>query len=180
MSESIYVKWAEIVLSNYLFDRKLIEPSGEFESLKNERSGCFVTLHNKNGDLRGCIGTFLPTKDNLAIEIRSNAISAAIRDPRFSPLSYEELKADINLSVDILSEPELVKDYDASLEYSKLNPKKFGIIVEDLSRWKRGLLLPNLEGVDDIDYQISIAKSKADIFGNEAIRIYRFTSTRYF
>jgi hypothetical protein len=180
MPDSIYVKWAEKVLDYYLNKSILIDPEDEFKSLENERAGCFVTLHKKNGELRGCIGTFLPTKDNLALEIRSNAISAAVRDPRFQPVSYEEFKNSILLSVDILSTPELVKDYDDEIDYSMLDPKKYGIIVEDFSRWRRGLLLPDLEGVNDIDYQITIAKSKAGIYGDERIRIYRFTSTRYF
>ncbi len=180
MPKSIYVRWAKKVLNHYLKEAILINPEDEFKSLENERSGCFVTLHKKNGELRGCIGTFLPTKDNLALEIRNNAISAAIRDPRFQPVSYEEFKSDIILSVDILSNPELIKDYADDIDYSLLNPKKYGIIVEDFSKWRRGLLLPDLEGVDDVDYQIAIAKNKAGIYGDEQIRIYRFTSTRYF
>ncbi len=179
MGKSLYVLWAEEVLRSYLKDGILIEPSGNFSSLKKEKGACFVTLHNRDSSLRGCIGTFLPTKDNLAMEIRSNAIAAAIRDPRFNPVTYEEFKS-LMISVDILSEPELIKDYNEELDYSKLDPEKYGIIVEDVSHWRRGLLLPSLEGVDDVDYQIRIAISKAGIFEGEKIRIYRFTSSRFF
>ena len=179
MAKSLYVIWAEKVLNSYLKDQTLIEPDDTFSSLKQMRAGCFVTLHKKNGNLRGCIGTFLPTEENIALEIRNNAIAAAIRDPRFNPVRYDELK-DLILSVDILSEPELVKDYNESLDSGKLDPKKYGVILEDSTRWKRGLLLPDLEGVDSIEYQINIAMRKAGIFQGEKFRVYRFTSTRYF
>ena len=106
----------------------MIKPDGEFEPLKKEKAGCFVTLHRKNGDLRGCIGTFLPTKSNIALEIQNNAIAAALNDPRFLPVTYDELK-ELIISVDILSKPELIKDYDEELDYDKLDPVKFGVIV---------------------------------------------------
>ncbi len=178
MSNSIYVKWAKKVLEFYLKEKTIIDPDDDFKVLMGQRAGCFVTLH-KGNELRGCIGTFLPTKENLALEIRSNAISAAINDPRFSPVLYEELMT-LTITVDVLSAPELIKEYNESLNYAALDPKQFGIIVEDRSKWKRGLLLPNLEGVDSIDYQIDIAMKKAGIFPGEDIRIYRFTSTRYY
>ena len=176
---SIYVRWARKVLESYLLNSFLIDPKNEFEILLKEKAGCFVTLHKKDGELRGCIGTFLPTKKNIALEIRSNAISAATNDPRFLPVTYEELK-NLDISVDILSNPELIKDYNEELNYDLLDPKEFGIIVEDVSKWRRGLLLPNLEGVDTVDYQIRIAMNKAGIFSGDKIRVYRFSSKRFF
>jgi AmmeMemoRadiSam system protein A len=128
----------------------------------------FVTLHTLDGDLRGCIGTFLPTTQDLAHEIAQNAISAALEDPRFEPVSPEELD-DIVVSVDVLSTPEEVKSEKV------LDPKKYGIIVE--SGWRRGLLLPDLEDVDTIEDQIKIAMMKAGI--KKYDRIYRFTVERY-
>ncbi|HCL89891.1 MAG TPA: AmmeMemoRadiSam system protein A, partial [Candidatus Atribacteria bacterium] len=122
-------------------------------------------------DLRGCIGTFMPTQENIAQEIIKNAISAAIDDPRFSPVTVSELE-DLSISVDVLSAPEEVKDI------SQLDPKKYGVIVS--SGYKKGLLLPDLEGVDTAEYQIDIAKRKAGIYPGEKVKLYRFEVKRFF
>jgi len=134
------------------------------------RAGVFVSL-KKHGELRGCIGTFAPTTDNIATEIIRNALAAANEDPRFVPVMPEELP-EIEYSVDVLSDPVRVYSLD------ELDPKKFGVIVAKGSR--RGLLLPDLEGVDTVDYQLSIAKRKAAIDPyDEDVDIYRFTVERY-
>ena len=132
-------------------------------------AGVFVSL-KKHGELRGCIGTFEPTRPNVALEIIHNAISAATRDPRFPPVEAHEL-SEIGYSVDILTKPEAVSDT------KDLDPKRYGVIVE--SGWKKGLLLPDLEGVDTVEYQLSIAKQKAGIGEEEPVRIYRFMVKRY-
>ena len=134
-----------------------------------ERAGVFVSIH-KLDELRGCIGTFEPTKDNVAEEIIANAVSSATRDPRFPPVAPNELK-DLEYSVDILSKPEPVADK------SQLDAKKYGVIVQCGGR--RGLLLPDLEGVDSIDYQIDICRQKAGIAPDEPIKLYRFEVRRY-
>jgi AmmeMemoRadiSam system protein A len=134
-----------------------------------ESAGVFVTLH-KHGQLRGCIGTFEPAQRNVAEEIISNAINSATRDPRFSPVAPEELE-DLEYSVDVLTPPEPVKDK------SQLDPKKHGLIVERGSR--RGLLLPDLEGVDTADQQISICCQKAGISPDEPLDLYYFEVKRY-
>lgn len=166
-----FVKWAMRVIESYIKNGVIIEPSSSLpKELFERRAGVFVSLHRIDGSLRGCIGTFLPTRENLALEIRDNAIAAATRDPRFPPLSIDELD-DIVITVDVLSEPEPVK------EISQLDPKKYGVIVE--SGWKRGLLLPDLEGIDTIEKQLEIAKRKAGIYDFEKFKIYRFTVERY-
>jgi hypothetical protein len=166
-----FVRWAIKVIENYIKNGVVIEPAPDLpEELFKKRAGAFVSLHKLDGSLRGCIGTFLPTRENLALEIRDNAIAAATRDPRFPPLSVDELD-EIEVNVDILSEPEPVKDL------SELDPKKYGVIVE--SGWKRGLLLPDLEGVDTVEMQLEIAKRKAGIHDFEKFKIYRFTVERY-
>jgi len=149
--------------------RYLPLPSGLPPYLLNERRGVFVSL-KKRGNLRGCIGTYIPQHENIAQEIIHNAVSAATQDPRFPPLQEEELPL-LNISVDILSSPEKVN----SLE--ELDPKKYGVIVE--RDWRKGLLLPDIEGVDTVGEQIRIALAKAGISPHERFNIYRFTVDRY-
>jgi MEMO1 family protein len=134
-----------------------------------KQAGVFVSIH-KLGNLRGCIGTFEPQQKNVAEEIITNAISSATRDPRFSPISPEELK-DLDYSVDVLTAPEPVEDE------SQFDPKKYGVIVE--AGWRRGLLLPDLEGVDTVEYQIDICRQKAGIASDEPVKLYRFEVKRY-
>ncbi len=168
--EHPYVRWAIKVIEAKIRDDIFLEPDPKILPLElfQKKAGVFVTLHTLDGDLRGCIGTFLPTTENLAHEIAQNAISAALEDPRFAPVSSEELN-DITVSVDVLSTPEEVKNEKA------LDPKKYGIIVE--SGWRRGLLLPDLEEVDTVEDQIRIAMIKAGI--KKYDKIYRFTVERY-
>ncbi len=167
-----FVKWAIKVIESKIRDGIELEPDPKElpSELFKRRSGVFVTLHKANGELRGCIGTFLPTTTDIAHEIAQNAISAALEDPRFNPVREEELDS-IVVSVDVLSTPEEIESID------ELDPRKYGIIVE--SGWRRGLLLPDLEGVDTIEQQIRIAKAKAGIHERESVKIYKFTVERY-
>ncbi|KAF2957551.1 hypothetical protein AS159_07765 [Thermotoga sp. Ku-13t] len=167
-----FVKWAIKSIESYILDRRMVDPikDGAPEELLNRRAGAFVSLHLLDGSLRGCIGTFMPTRSNLALEIRDNAIAAATQDPRFEPVTAEELD-DIEVTVDILSEPEKVTDT------SQLDPKKYGVIV--VSGYRRGLLLPDLPGVDSVEEQLRIALRKAGISERERFDVYRFTVERY-
>lgn len=133
-----------------------------------KRAACFVSL-KRHGALRGCIGTILPRHKFLADEIVQNAAAAATQDPRFPPVGLEELP-DIEISVDILSEPETVEDR------KELDPKRYGVIVERGGR--RGVLLPDLEGVDSVEEQLAIAARKAGLPGAEGSIIHRFTVRR--
>lgn len=134
-----------------------------------QRAGVFVCLKIA-GQLRGCIGTFQPHEPTLAHETVRNAISAAISDPRFSRVRAEELER-IEYTVDVLTQPEPIKDK------SELAPRRYGVIVQ--AGGKRGLLLPDLEGVDTVDFQISIAMQKAGIAPNTPIELSRFEVRRY-
>nr|MCR5823054.1 AmmeMemoRadiSam system protein A [Lachnospiraceae bacterium] len=125
---------------------------------------------HKCGDLRGCIGTILPTTDCIAQEIANNAVSASSRDPRFEPITENELRF-LDVSVDILGEPEPIE----SLE--ELDVKRYGVIVT--CGMKRGLLLPDLEGVDDVDTQVSIAMKKGGISPSDDYRLERFEVIRH-
>jgi len=133
------------------------------------RAGAFVCLKIQNR-LRGCIGTIGPSQENLAEEIISNAISASTRDSRFEPLTEGELD-DIEVTVDVLSEPEPIGSLN------DLDPKVYGLIVT--SGLKRGLLLPDIEGVDDAGQQLSICRKKGNIGDDEELSLQRFTVTRY-
>jgi len=134
-----------------------------------QRAGVFVSLKIR-GDLRGCIGTFQPTEPTIAEETVRNAISAATCDPRFPSVRADELDS-IEYSVDVLTTPERVKDA------GDLDPRRYGVIVR--SGAHRGLLLPDLEGVDTVEYQISIAMQKAGIQPGTTVELSRFEVKRY-
>jgi AmmeMemoRadiSam system protein A len=134
-----------------------------------DRAGVFVSL-KKAGALRGCIGTFLPQCPSVKEEILRNALSAAFSDPRFPPLSRDELP-DLEISVDVLSTPEMIGGL------SELDEKKYGVLVTDGVR--SGLLLPDLGGVNSVAEQLRIARQKAGISPGAKVDIYRFTVRRY-
>lgn len=146
-------------------------PRSEWSPEMSGRAGVFVSLH-EHDELRGCIGTFLPTRENVADEVIDNAVSAATRDPRFFPVLESEL-ADLEISVDVLSAPESI---DSPAE---LDPEKYGVIVTDVRGTRRGLLLPNLPQVTTVQDQVSIAKEKAYIAPSEPVKLYRFKVDRY-
>jgi AmmeMemoRadiSam system protein A len=163
------VKLARETIEGYVREGKVIGAPKALASEMEQKGGVFVSLH-KGGMLRGCIGTIQPQQSNMALEVIQNAISAATRDPRFPPVQPSEL-ADLDISVDILQPAEAI----ASME--QLDPKHYGVIVQ--SGWRRGLLLPDLEGVDTPEYQIEIARRKAGIGPHEPVELYRFEVKRY-
>jgi AmmeMemoRadiSam system protein A len=163
------VRLAKDAVDVYVREGKTISPPPTLTPEMQAQAGVFVTLH-KFGELRGCIGTLEPTTGNVASEIIQNAISSATRDPRFPPVAPNELE-DLEYHVDVLTEPVPVKDK------KKLDPKKYGVIVE--CGWRRGLLLPDLEGVDTVAHQIDICRRKAGIAPNEPIKLYSFEVKRY-
>lgn len=165
------VQLARETIENYVRHRKIISPPEKLTPEMEKRAGTFVSIH-KHGMLRGCIGTIEPTQTNVAWEVIQNAISAATRDPRFPPIGPEEL-ADLDIKVDVLSEPEPVESME------ELDPKRYGVIVQSARDWRRGLLLPDLEGVDTVEYQVDIARRKAGIGPGEPIKLYRFEVVRY-
>lgn len=170
-NEDAYVRLARHSLETFV---KTHQPAALPDDLPaellNRRAGAFVSLH-KDGNLRGCIGTIAATCDTLAEEILQNAISACSRAPRFEPVKIEELD-DIEYSVDVLGEAERVFDV------KELDVKRYGVIVENGGR--RGLLLPDLEGVDTVEEQIAIAKRKAGIRPEEKVALWRFEVIRHY
>ena len=170
LNEDPFVQLARQSLESYILNRrKLSVPSDLPEDLLSRRAGAFVSIH-KNGMLRGCIGTISPVADTLAEEIIQNAISASTRDPRFPPIRPEELK-DLEISVDVLGEPEDIRSEE------ELDVKRYGVIVS--SGMRRGLLLPDLEGVDTVAEQIAIARHKAGIRPGEKVSLQRFEVVRH-
>ncbi len=159
---------AKETVENYIRHGKTPTPE-KLTPEMGEKAGVFVSIH-KQGQLRGCIGTFEPAERNVAEEIIANAISSATGDPRFPSVTPEELEY-LSYSVDVLTTPELVDSRD------RLDPRKYGIIVE--AGWRRGLLLPDLGGVDTVDQQIAICQQKAGIAPDESVKLYRFEVKRY-
>lgn len=167
-----YISLAQKTIREYLSSNKLPDANKTPEELNNKRAGCFVSIHTKDtNELRGCIGTILPVCKNLAGEIINNAVSAC-NDPRFLPISKDEFD-NLDISVDILSDPEPIESEKS------LNPKKYGVIVKTHDG-RTGLLLPDLEGVSDTNYQVAIARQKGGILANEPVFLYRFRVDRYY
>jgi len=169
-NESAYVSLAREALKTYVTDKKVIKvPDGLPAEMLDNRAGTFVSI-KKHGQLRGCIGTIGPTRKSIAEEIIYNAIGSGTRDPRFYPVEEEELDK-LVYSVDVLKEPEPIKSMD------ELDVIKYGVIVSAGTR--SGLLLPNLEGVDTPEKQVSIALQKAGIRPDEKYNMERFEVVRY-
>ena len=168
--EDAYLALARYSLEYYVRHGKRAPlPDDLPAELTGQKAGAFVSL-KKDGQLRGCIGTILPTRNNLAEEILYNAVSAGTGDPRFSPVTEAEL-GDLVYDVDVLSEPEPIASE------AELDTKRYGVIVEAGNR--RGLLLPDLNGVDTVAQQVDIARRKGNIGPQEAVKLLRFTVTRH-
>jgi MEMO1 family protein len=161
---------ARKAVETFVLTDSQIEPENPSDLLK-ERAACFVSIKTLDGDLRGCIGTIEPARDTLAEELIANAINAATRDPRFMPVSASELPY-LRYSVDILSASE-------PATFEELDPAVYGVIVEDESGLRRGLLLPDIEGVDSAEKQVEIASRKAGIPPGTTVKLWRFRVQRF-
>lgn len=170
-NEDPWVRLARLSLETYVRTGSTLDrlPDGLPDQLTNQAAGAFVSLH-ENGRLRGCIGTTGPTKPSVAWEIVHNAVSAGTRDPRFPALRPEELDR-LEYSVDVLSQPQPVDSL------SQLDPKRYGVIVT-YGR-KRGLLLPDLDGVDTVEQQVDIARQKGGIRPEDPYTLQRFEVVRH-
>jgi len=190
---NIYIELAKRAVESYITKKEILKvPDNLPEELLQKKSGAFITIEKKIEDkkkeLRGCIGTYLPTRENIAKEIIHNAIGACTEDYRFAPIQKEELPS-LLYTVYILETPDLVKDIQ------ELDPKKYGIIVKTTPITypggtdvvfnghfvpKSALLLPDLEGVNTIEQQIAITCQKGGIDPQkEKIIIYRFQVKKY-
>ena len=176
--EDVYIRAARYSLEEYVKHGRRLKGAGDLiegiqndltDQLLNGKAGAFVSLKIA-GQLRGCIGTISPTKPTLLEEILTNAVSAAVEDPRFSPVREDELER-LTVSVDVLGEPEPISSLD------QLDVRRYGVIVS--RGHKRGLLLPDLEGVDTPDRQVGIALQKAGIGIKEPYKMERFEVIRH-
>lgn len=173
-----FVELAKSAVENYIKNGEIISPFDDLpKDVLTQKTGTFVTIM-ENGNLRGCIGTYLPTKNNIAEEIIHNAIAAATEDYRFRPIQKEDL-SEISYTVYILSEPALISGL------KELDPEKYGVLVKNVSFDgdfvpKSGLLLPDLKGIDTSEKQVLIACQKGGIDPvREKILIYKFTVEKY-
>ena len=168
----LYIKLAKKTVEAYIKTNKIPPlPDKLPQEMLKKKAGAFVSIHTKDGPLRGCIGTFMPTKPNLALEIVTNAISSATQDPRFPPVSKEELP-DLVYSVDVLSKPKSISNR------KEIDPKKYGLIVSTPDG-RRGLLLPDIPEVDTAEQQITICKTKAGIEPKEKVKFQIFSVERH-
>ena len=163
--------FARRVVETLVKEGKVISAPKDLTGRLSQRAGCFVSIKTRAGELRGCIGTIDPERETLAEEISANAINAATRDPRFTPVRADELPG-LKYSVDVLSQPEPARLED-------LDARVYGVIVAEENGARRGLLLPNLEGIDTAARQVEIASRKAGIPKQAKIKIWRFRADRY-
>jgi len=169
MSEHPLVQLARRTIETFVKEGKVIDPPKELSPEMREKAGVFVSLH-RQGKLRGCIGTFAPTTENVAQEVIHNAVESSSRDPRFPPVGKGEL-ADLEISVDVLTDPVPVKSA------GELDAKKYGVIVK--AGPKKGLLLPDLNGVNTPEQQIAICRQKAWIAEDEPVELFKFEVRRF-
>lgn len=169
--EDEWVRLARLSLETYVRTGRRLDslPDALPRELTEQAAGAFVSLH-MGGRLRGCIGTIGPTQENLAWEIIRNAVSAGTRDPRFPAVRAEELD-ELEYSVDVLGQPESVDALD------QLDPRQYGVIVS--FGHQRGLLLPDLDGVDTVEQQIDIARQKGGIRATDPYTLQRFKVVRH-
>ena len=174
MNKNIYSDLARQAVTEYLKNRLRIKPPADWPAkLLKKRSGIFVTIETRaSHKLRGCIGTYLPTQKNVALEIIDNAIAAATEDYRFNPVIVEELP-ELAFTVSLLQEPHQIKTL------KELDVKKYGVIVK-ATDGRSGLLLPEIESVDTPEKQVSIAAQKGGInLTRDSIYLFRFTVDKY-
>ena len=162
---------ARAAVETFIRTGDVLEAPANAGEVLSVRAPCFVSLKTLDGELRGCIGTIEPVKDTLAQEIIANAISAAINDPRFDPVTEDELP-NLRYSVDVLRPAE-------ETVFEKLDPAVFGVIVEDENTARRGLLLPDIPGVETVAQQVEIATRKAGIPRGTPVKLWRFKVDRF-
>ncbi len=165
------VQLARATIERYVRDKHRLKPGEVPAPIEGEPAGVFVTLHTRSTcELRGCIGTISPTEKSLIQETINNAIAAATRDPRFPPVRPAELD-DLVIDVSVLYPPEPIESE------AELDPKRYGVIVQ--RGRQRGLLLPDIEGIDDVKTQLWYARRKAGLGEGEPVELFRFRVEKY-
>lgn len=169
---NVYVKLAKETVETYVKTGKIPPlPKNISKKLLTEKAGVFVSIYNGE-ELRGCIGTFLPTEPNVAEEIIGNAIAAAIRDYRFGPITAKELPK-LTYSIYILEEPRQIKSF------GELNPKEYGILIKS-ETGKSGLLLPDLPGIKTVEEQLAAVCHKCGVrLSEEKVIVCKFKAKKH-
>ena len=163
---------ARLSIERFVLEKMTLDPPRRPQGVLALRAGVFVSLHTRQDDLRGCIGTVLPTRETVAEEIIQNAISAAVDDPRFSPVEAGELQY-LRYGVDVLSQPELIGGPE------ELDPADYGVIVKEMDGSRRGLLLPRIPGIETVEEQWRAVHLKANIRLGTPVQVERFTVMRF-
>jgi len=163
---------ARLAVERFIGAGEKISPPTDPQGVLAEHAGTFVTLRTDDGSLRGCIGTVQPAMPTVAEEIIHNAISAATRDPRFLPVTPDELPR-LSYGVDVLARPEPASGP------ADLDPSRYGVIIETLDGRHRGLLLPRIPGIETVDEQWIAVHLKAGIRLGTPVRVERFSVTRF-
>jgi AmmeMemoRadiSam system protein A len=132
----------------------------------------FVTLHLPRGELRGCMGTLVAREPDVRRETLRCAVLAATEDPRFAPLPLDELGL-VTIDVTVLCPLEPIAGPEL------LDPKRYGVVVSD-GQGRRGVLLPDLPGIDDVETQLRIVRRKAGISSQAQIDLKRFEALRFY
>jgi len=174
MKTKNYILLAKKAVETFIGESKIIEH--EHENGKKNDKGVFVTIY-KNSKLRGCVGTYIPSKYTLEEEIIYNAISAASRDNRFETITKQELNQ-LTYEVSLINKPEFIDE----INKEKLDPKKYGLIAISMkNKNQRSILLPNIEGINTVDEQINILLKKAGIekYSSTEVALYKFTTELY-
>lgn len=170
---SPYVTLAKQAVEAYILQKLIIPPpKGLPKEMFTQKAGVFVTIYN-GAELRGCIGTYLPAQNDLAHEIIENSVSACSRDYRFAFITPNELPK-LRYEVSILSEPKPVEDV------RQLDHHRDGIIAR-CDDGRCGLLLPDLDGIANVQQQIYIACQKGGIDPQlDDPNLFRFTVEKHF
>ncbi|HJQ71164.1 MAG TPA: AmmeMemoRadiSam system protein A [Blastocatellia bacterium] len=163
---------ARMAVELFITESKTLDPPRAPAGVLAQQAGAFVTLRTVDGDLRGCIGTIASTCETIAEEIIQNAISAATRDPRFSPVEAGELPR-LTYGVDLLSPREAARGPE------DLDPSHYGVVIETLDGARRGLLLPRIEGIETVEQQWLAVHRKAGIPVGTPVKVERFSVTRF-
>jgi len=167
-----YIKLAKDTVESYIKTGKIPPPPPRLpKKILNSRAGVFVSIY-KGEELRGCIGTYLPTEPNIAEEIISNAVAAATRDYRFLPITEDDLP-ELSYSIYVLEEPRQIKNLD------ELDPKKYGILIKS-ETGKTGLLLPDLDGIDTMEKQLAAVCHKCGVrLSEEKVTVCKFGAKKF-
>ena len=161
---ALLLQTARQAIQQYLDGDSLNVPA--MEDALNQSRGVFVTLWEGQRKLRGCMGRTEGITPSLTQEVAECAILAATRDPRFQPLTQATQLQELSIELSLLMPLEPI------VNESALDPQRYGVVVSAGKR--RGLLLPNVDGIDTVREQLHVACQKGKIDPDEPYALSRF------